>query len=118
VELKVAGAFHSPLMKPAAEKMKAELEKVRIARPERTVYANVTAQAHGEPESIKKLLVEQIVRPVRWEQTMQTILATPMRYVELAPGRTLTGLAKKINRRAPIESLASAEALSAAKENV
>jgi [acyl-carrier-protein] S-malonyltransferase len=114
VELKVAGAFHSPLMQPAAQKMKGELEKVRIGRPERTVYANVTAQPHGEPGSIRPLLVEQIVRPVKWEQTMATLLGNAMRFIELAPGRTLTGLAKKINRRAPIESLATADALNTA----
>jgi [acyl-carrier-protein] S-malonyltransferase len=118
IELKVAGAFHSPLMKPAAEKMKAELERVRMKRPERVVYANVTAQPHGEVDSIRKLLVEQIVRPVRWEQTMVALLGSQMRFIELAPGRTLTGLAKKINRRAPIESLASADALSSVKESV
>ena len=118
IELKVAGAFHSPLMQPAADRMKNELEKVRIARPERTVYANVTAQPHGEPSEIRKLLVEQIVRPVKWEQTMAGLINQPMRFIELAPGRTLTGLAKKINRRAPIESLATADALGAAKESV
>jgi len=118
VELKVAGAFHSPLMQPAADRMKSELEKVRIARPERTVYANVTAQAHGEPDSIRKLLVEQIMRPVKWEQTMAGLINQPMRFIELAPGRTLTGLAKKINRRSAIESLATADALGAAKESV
>lgn len=115
VELKVAGAFHSPLMQPAADRMKSELDKVRIARPERTVYANVTAQPHTEPNDIRRLLVEQIVRPVKWEQTMQALINQPMRFIELAPGRTLTGLAKKINRRAPIESLATAEGLVAAK---
>jgi len=118
VELKVAGAFHSPLMQPAADRMRSELEKVRIARPERTVYANVTAQPHTEPNEIRRLLVEQIVRPVKWEQTMQGLINQPMRFIELAPGRTLTGLAKKINRRAPIESLASADALGTAKEGV
>lgn len=118
VELKVAGAFHSPLMQPAADRMKNELDRVRIARPKRTVYANVTAQPHGEPSEIKRLLVEQIVRPVKWEQTMQSLINQPMRFIELAPGRTLTGLAKKINRRAPIESLATADALGAAKESV
>ena len=115
VELKVAGAFHSPLMQPAADRMKSELEKVRIAKPERMVYANVTAQPHGEPNDIRRLLVEQIVRPVKWEQTMQGLINQPMRFIELAPGRTLTGLAKKINRRAPIESLATTEGLAAAK---
>src|SRR5258706_16330982 len=105
-------------MQPAAERMRSELEKVRIARPERTVYANVTAQAHGEPDSIRKLLVEQIVRPVKWGQTMAGLINQPMRFIELAPGRRLTGLPKKINRRAPIESLATADALGAAKETV
>ena len=105
--LKVAGAFHSPLMQAAAERMRAELDKVAFAAPKFTVYANVTAAPHGEAESIKRLLVEQIVRPVKWEQTMQTLIPTPeMRFVELAPQRTLAGLAKKINRRLPIESLA------------
>ena len=89
-----------------------------MGRPERMVYANVTAQAHGEPDSIRKLLVEQIVRPVKWEQTMAGLINQPMRFIELAPGRTLTGLAKKINRRSAIESLATADALGAAKETV
>jgi len=55
------------------------------------------------------------VRPVKWEQTMAGLINQPMRFIELAPGRTLTGLAKKINRRAPIESLATAEGLGAVK---
>ena len=62
--------------------------------------------------SIKRLLVDQIVTPVRWEQTMQTLVAQDdARFVELAPGRVLTGLLKRINRRLPIESLATADAL-------
>jgi [acyl-carrier-protein] S-malonyltransferase len=114
IELKVAGAFHSPLMQPAADRMRAELEKVRFSKPRRTVYANVTAQPHTDPASIRNLLVDQIVKPVKWEQTMQALINQPLRFIELAPGRTLTGLAKKINRRAPIESLATADALSSA----
>lgn len=110
--LKVAGAFHSPLMQPAAEKMAAELERVEFKTPRVTVYANVTAQPHTDVESIKRLLVDQIVKPVRWEQTMQTLIGGgEARFVELAPGRTLAGLARRINRRLPIESLATAEAL-------
>lgn len=106
IPLKVAGAFHSPLMQPAADRMKAELDKVAFAAPKTTVYANVTAQPHTAPEEIKRLLVDQIVRPVKWEQTMQALVARPeLKFVELAPGRTLAGLAKKINRRLPVESL-------------
>lgn len=104
--LKVAGAFHSPLMQPAADRMRGELERARFAPPGVCVYSNVTAAPHEGPESIKRRLVEQIVSPVQWERTMKTILADEgARFVELAPGRTLAGLAKRINRRLPVESL-------------
>jgi [acyl-carrier-protein] S-malonyltransferase len=112
IALKVAGAFHSPLMRPAADLMRQELSGVAFAPPPVTVYANVTAAPHGSPESIKSLLVEQIVSPVRWEHSMRALLAQgPWRMVELSPGRTLTGMLKKIDRRLPVESLASADAL-------
>jgi [acyl-carrier-protein] S-malonyltransferase len=113
VTLKVAGAFHSPLMQIAADRMKQELEKVALAAPRGAVWANVSASPHTDPEDISRLLVEQIVRPVKWEQTMQALVGgTDLRFVELAPGRTLAGLAKRINRRVAVESLATADALS------
>jgi [acyl-carrier-protein] S-malonyltransferase len=106
VALKVAGAFHSPIMQSGADKMKAELEKANFNAPARPVYSNVTAEPHSDIASIKKLLVDQIVSPVRWEQTMGKLVANAdARFVELAPGRTLAGLAKRINRRLPVESL-------------
>jgi [acyl-carrier-protein] S-malonyltransferase len=112
IPLKVAGAFHSPLMQGGADRMKAELDRASIKMPSKTVYSNVTAQPHTDVGSMKRLLVDQIVKPVRWEQTMQTLVAAgEARYVELAPGRVLTGLLKKINRRLPVDSLATAEAL-------
>ena len=104
--LKVAGAFHSPLMQSAADRMRPELAAVAFAPPRVTVYSNVTAKPHTDVAAIKDLLVAQIVQPVRWEQTMATLAATPdARFIELSPGRTLAGLAKRINRRLPIESL-------------
>ena len=70
------------------------------------------AKPHEDTASIKRLLIDQIVSPVRWEQTMQTLVTDPeARFVELAPGRVLTGLLKKINRRLPVESLSTAEAV-------
>ncbi len=108
--LKVAGAFHSPLMQSGADKMKAELAKAKFVSPTTTVYSNVTAAPHTSPETIKDLLVQQIVSPVKWEQTMKLLIAEGgdgARFVELAPNRHLAGLAKRINRRLPIESLAS-----------
>jgi len=105
IPLKVAGAFHSPLMQPGADKMAAELQRASMQPPRKPVYANVTAQPHGDVPSIKRLLVDQIVKPVRWEQTMQTLVAAgEARYIELSPGRVLTGLLKKINRRIPVEN--------------
>jgi [acyl-carrier-protein] S-malonyltransferase len=112
IPLKVAGAFHSPLMQRAADRMAAELDRVALKQPASVVYANVTAKPHADVASMKRLLIEQIVSPVRWEQTMQTLVTdAEARFVELAPGRVLTGLLKKINRRLPVESLSTAEAL-------
>src|SRR3569623_558699 len=109
VALKVAGAFHSPIMQSGADRMAAELEKAGFNAPRGTVYSNVTAQPHTDVASIKRLLVEQIVRPVRWEQTMQHLIATAPdgRYVELAPQRQLAGMIERINRRLPVESFAT-----------
>ena len=116
VSLKVAGAFHSPLMQSGADRMAVELDRVSMTVPGKTVYANVNAQPHGDVTSIKKGLIKQIVSPVRWEQTMQLLVAGgEARYLELAPGRVLTGLLKKINRRLPVESLATMEALTPVK---
>jgi [acyl-carrier-protein] S-malonyltransferase len=112
--LKVAGAFHSPLMQIGADKMKVELERAEFAMPRTTVYSNVTAAPHTSPASIKDLLVRQIVSPVRWEQTMKTLIAEGgdgAKFIELAPNRHLAGLAKRINRRLPIHSLATIEGL-------
>ena len=103
--LKVAGAFHSPLMQSAADKMRAEFDKFDFAPPTVTIYSNVSAQPHGNVASIKSLLVDQIVKSVRWAEIMQTlVLNIDARFIELAPGRTLAGLAKRINRRLPVES--------------
>ncbi len=108
--LKVAGAFHSPLMQRGADRMEAELKSAAFSEPRTTVYSNVTAEPHTDIASIKQRLVEQIVSPVRWEQTMKLLIAQGgegARFVELAPNRHLAGLAKRINRRLPIESLAT-----------
>ena len=112
VPLTVAGAFHSALMQPAADRMRAELDRVKFNPPRAPVMANVTAGEHGDPESIKRLLVDQIVRPVRWEQTMAPIAnAAEAQFVELAPGKVLTGLLRKQNRRAEIKTFATADQL-------
>jgi [acyl-carrier-protein] S-malonyltransferase len=112
IPLKVAGAFHSPIMHSASDRMRVELDRAELRAPRTTVFSNVTAQPHTDVASIRRLLMDQIVTPVRWEQTMHAMLAgVESRWVELAPGRVLTGLLKKINRRLAVESLATADAL-------
>jgi [acyl-carrier-protein] S-malonyltransferase len=105
VPLTVAGAFHSPIMQRGADRMQVELERAAFSAPRSTVYSNVTAKPHGDVATIKRLLVDQIVKPVRWEQTMAPLANAPVRFVELAPGKVLAGLLKKQNRRAEIVSL-------------
>ena len=107
VRLAVAGAFHSPLMESGAEKMKAELDRAVFRPAEKPVYSNVTANPHADGDSIKRLLVDQIVSPVLWEETMVKLIGdgTNRRFVELAPAKALAGMAKKINRRLPIENV-------------
>ena len=112
VPLKVAGAFHSPLMQPAADRLADDLAGLEFQPPRATVYSNVTARPHeADAASIRSLLIRQITEPVRWSQTMQTLVGEGATFVELAPGRVLSGLLKKTERRAVIENYATAEAL-------
>jgi len=112
IPLVVAGAFHSPLMQPGADVMQGELARTTFATPTSTVYSNVTAQPHGEGESIKPLLVDQIVKPVRMEQTLAPIAnVAGNAFIELAPGKILTGLLKKQNRRAEVLTIDTVAAL-------
>jgi len=116
IPLKVAGAFHSPIMQSAAQRLGEMLERTPFSLPTVPVYANVTAQPHQDPASIKKLLISQLVQSVRWEQTMQTLASeAEAKFIELAPGRVLSGLLKKINRRLPIENWAAAQAFTPAE---
>lgn len=112
VPLTVAGAFHSPIMLPGADRMKTELETVQFHAPKSIVFSNVTAKPHTDVASIKSLLVDQIVKPVRWEQTMaQLANVEGNKFIELAPGKVLTGLLRKQNRRAEILTLNDASTL-------
>ncbi len=109
--LQVAGAFHSPLMQPAADRLAEALDKVQWSVPSRPVLSNVTGQPHGsDTATIKRLLVQQLTQPVRWSQSMQWASAHwPGRYVELAPGKVLMGLMRRINRDVRVENFAEAQ---------
>jgi [acyl-carrier-protein] S-malonyltransferase len=108
IPLTVAGAFHSPLMQPGADRMKHELASSAFVPPKLEVWSNVTGQPHGpDVAEIKRLLVNQITHSVLWEQTLKALLerAPEANLVELAPGKVLAGHVRKIARRANLVSL-------------
>src|SRR6266567_2532204 len=98
--LPVAGAYHSPLMASAQPKLAAELARLSLAAPAVTVVSNVTAQPHGNAESIRAQLVEQVTSSVRWEESMRYLLGQGFtRFVELGPGTALSGFMKRIEQK-------------------
>jgi [acyl-carrier-protein] S-malonyltransferase len=97
-ELVVSGAFHSPLMLSAKEKLQTILDETNIYDTRFPVYANVTAKAVTKKEEIKNLLFEQVTSPVRWEETIKNMIADGFdEFYEVGPGKVLQGLVKRIN---------------------
>lgn len=99
IPLNVSGPFHSELMKPASETFSDALDNVTVSEAEVPVYANVTAQPVTEVADIKKLLIEQLYSPVRFEQCVRNMSAVGVDvFVEVGSGRVLSGLVRKIDR--------------------
>ncbi len=97
-ELVVSGAFHSPLMDSAKEKLKEALDTTNIYDARLPVYVNVTAKPVMTKEEIKKYLYEQVTSPVRWEETIKNMINDGIEeFYEIGPGKVLQGLAKRIN---------------------
>lgn len=95
--LPVGGAFHSPLMQPAAVELEAAIHATHFNTPICPVYQNVTACAVSNPDEIKKNLIAQLTAPVKWTQTVQQMVADgAVEFVEVGPGKVLQGLVKKI----------------------
>jgi len=107
-ELTVAGAFHSPLMQPAADRMADALERAAWNQPNITVMSNVTGQPHvGDISTIKQLLVDQIVKPVRWSDDVQWLIDNVGgRFIEPAPGKVNAGLMRRIHKQTKVENFA------------
>ena len=103
--LPVGGAFHSPLMEPAREELAAAIEATQFNMPICPIYQNVTAASVTDPEEIKRNLVVQLTAPVRWTQTMHSMLADgATEVIEVGPGKVLQGLFKKVDRAFPCSS--------------
>jgi len=99
IPLKVAGAFHTKMMAAAAAKLEAGLAECRFSRPDCPVVANVDACEYDGPAEIPVKLLAQLIGPVRWQQSVEYVLGQGSeRFVEIGPGRVLTGLVKKTAR--------------------
>lgn len=98
LKLPVGGAFHSPLMQPAAERLKAAIMETKFYTPEFPIYQNVSARAETDKHLIQHQLLEQLTAPVRWTQSVQQMIADgATTFYEFGPGDVLKGLIRKIN---------------------
>jgi [acyl-carrier-protein] S-malonyltransferase len=107
ISLAVAGAFHTPLMQGAVERLAEALVGVEIKPPRIPVVLNVDARPHDDPDEIRALLEKQVVEPVLWEDSMQwllKVLGIKQAY-EIGPGKVLKGLLKRIDRKFPVENV-------------
>jgi [acyl-carrier-protein] S-malonyltransferase len=112
--LTVAGAYHSALMAGAQPKLRAALSAIKIQTPSVPVISNVTGQPHGGAGDIQKRLVEQVTSSVRWEASMRYLLAQGFnRFIELGPGKALSGFMKRIDAGAQMLHVTDAESLEA-----
>ena len=106
IPLSVAGAFHTPIMQPAEDRLAAALAGVQLRRPRIPVVSNVDALPHDDPEEIRRLLVQQLISPVRWEDSQRWLLSQGYGpHWEVGPGRVLRGLLKRIERKAEADGV-------------
>jgi len=106
VPLAVAGAFHTPIMQAAVEKLAEALGGVELSPPRIPVISNVDARPHTDPGEMRDLLVQQVVSTVRWEDSMRYLLAEGFeQFYEIGSGRVLRGLLRRIDRKIKCENV-------------
>lgn len=105
-ELQVSGAFHSPLLKSAKEKLEIAIDKIEFNDAMVPIYANVTAEPVSEGQQIKELLIRQLLSPVKWTQTVVNMYGDGIRrFIEMGPGNVLQGLIKRTKEDAEVRGL-------------
>ena len=101
--LTVSGAFHSPLMEPAKNKLAKAIQSIDFSAPKCPIYQNTTAKAVYDPEEIQKNLISQLTTPVRWTQSINAMIKSGITdYVEVGPGKVLQGLVQKISKEVSV----------------
>lgn len=114
LSLNVSGPFHSSLMKPAAEKFGPVLDRISVNDAEVPVIGNVTAETMSDAAEIKKRLIEQLYSPVLWEDSIAKMLELGVdTFIEVGPGKVLSGLVKKVDRSARTFAIYDAETCAA-----
>ena len=112
IPLNVSGPFHSYLLEEAGRKLGSFLDQIEICRPQIPYVANVTAQYVTEAAEVKPLLIRQVSSSVRWQQSVEAMIADGVdRFVEIGPGKTLSGFVKKINRQVTVLNVEKLEDL-------
>merc|ERR1719405_19447 len=102
VKLAVAGAFHTDFMAPAVGTLSEVLATVEVSKPRIPVVSNVDAKSHSDPAVIKSILTKQVTAPVQWETIMKDLVAAGYESgYELGPGAVLSGIMKRIDKKAP-----------------
>ena len=108
--LPVSAPFHSSLMKKAAVNMKEKIEKANFEKPNPAIISNVTAKEETNVNRIKPLLVDQITKRVRWRESVEYMIKEGVtNFLEIGPGKVLSGLVKKINKDVKISNINSIE---------
>ncbi len=111
-ELVVSGAFHSPLMNYAYERIADALNKVEMSEPKFPVYSNVTGDKFENVDQIRKLLIEQIINPVKWQQIIEKMIEHGIKtFVEIGAGKVLAGLIKRINSEVEVITVGNSDEL-------
>ena len=106
--LSVSAPFHCSLMKKAAEKMKQKIQNTNFVKPEPSIISNVTAQEEVDVNKIKPLLIDQITSRVRWRESVNYMIKKGVtNFLEIGPGKVLSGLVKKINRDVEVSNINS-----------
>ena len=106
--LSVSAPFHCSLMKKAAEKMKQKIQNTNFIKPEPSIISNVTAQEEVDVNKIKPLLIDQITSRVRWRESVNYMIKKGVtNFLEIGPGKVLSGLVKKINRDVEVSNINS-----------
>ena len=119
IPLKVSGPFHCGLLREAGEKLGQALEDVEIQKFTIPYVTNVTAQNVTETEQVKELLVKQVSSSVRWQQCVEQMISDGVdTFIEIGPGKTLTGFLKKINRNVKALHIEKTEDLEAVRKEL